>query len=298
MSRSENHLIRSYPTRREFGAAAVAMLAPALGRAQSGVLTAGEIVNRIKKNIGIPWNDKTYRDTFKIGGPEMRVRGIASTFMSTLDVLQRANEAGKNFIVTHEPTFWSDGDIVKDLGNDPLYRYKLEFAQKNNLIVWRFHDHWHAMKPDGIFLGWNKALGWDKYLVNSDQRMYNLPPMTLAAAATHIAKSLQSRSVRVIGDPNLMVSKVGRGAHTLSGNMAVLPKVDMVLISEAREWDSIEYVRDTVASGQKKGAVIVSHEAGEEAGMDECATWLRNFVSEVPIEFVPTHDHLWIAAKV
>ena len=76
--------------------------------------------------------------------------------------------------------------------------------------------------------------------------------------------------------------------------MAVLPKVDMVLISEAREWDSIEYVRDTVLSGQKKGMVLVSHEAGEEAGMDECAKWLRKFVSEVPVEFIPTRDRLWI----
>ena len=42
-----------------------------------------------------------------------------------------------------------------------------------------------------------------------------------------------------------------------------------VPISEAREWDSIEYVRDTVLSGQKKGMVLVSHEAGEEAGMEE-----------------------------
>ena len=284
----------SYPTRREFGAAAAALLAPALSRAQRGGLTAGDVIDRIKKNLGVPWNEKTYRDTYKIGDAGTRVRGIATTFMSTLDVLQRANAAGKNMIVTHEPTFWNDADTVTDLQNDPLYRYKLDFAQKNNMIVWRFHDHWHAMKPDGIFTGWNKALGWDKYLVNADQRLYQIPPMTLAAVAEHIAKALQSRSVRVIGDPNLMVSKVGRGAHTLSGNMAVLPHADMVLISEAREWDSAEYVRDTVASGQKKGAVIVSHEAGEEAGMDYCATWLRTFISEVPIEFVPTHDHLWI----
>ncbi len=68
----------------------------------------------------------------------------------------------------------------------------------------------------------------------------------------------------------------------------------MVLISEAREWDSIEYVRDTILSGSQKGAVIISHGAGEEAGMDHCAEWLRTFVAEVPIEFIPTHDRLWI----
>ena len=296
MSRSENPLISGNPTRREFAVAAAALLAPALGRGQSGGLTAGEVVDRIKKHIGIPWNDKTYRDTFKIGGPSVAVRGIASTFMSTLEVLQRASATGANFVITHEPTFWSDGDVVTDLTNDPLYKLKLEFAHKNNLVVWRFHDHWHAMKPDGIFLGWNKALGWERYLVNSDQRMYDIPATTLGDVAAHVAKSLESRSVRVIGDPGLMVKRVGRGSHTLSGNMEVLPRVDMLLISEAREWDSIEYVRDTVASGQKKGTVIVSHEAGEEAGMDECAKWLRTFITEIPIQFVPTHDHLWIPA--
>jgi putative NIF3 family GTP cyclohydrolase 1 type 2 len=214
--------------------------------------------------------------------------------MSTLDVLQRAVTSRKNMIVTHEPTFWSDADIVKDLTDDPLYKYKLSFAEKNKLVVWRFHDHWHAMKPDGIYVGWNKALGWDRYLLGTGQPLYNIPPMTLEAVAKHIAISLQSRSVRVMGNPQLIVSTVGRGAHTLQGNMAVLPKVDMVLISEAREWDSIEYVRDTIFSNAKKGAVIITHEAGEEAGMDHCTDWLRTFIPEIPVEFIPTHDRLWI----
>ena len=33
-------------------------------------MTAGEIVERIKKNLGAPWRDTTYRDTFKFGGPK------------------------------------------------------------------------------------------------------------------------------------------------------------------------------------------------------------------------------------
>jgi putative NIF3 family GTP cyclohydrolase 1 type 2 len=284
-------------SRRQFlTLAGTGLLAQGIAGGQSKSLTAGEVVERIKKNVGIPWDYNTYRDTFKIGGPDTPVVGIACTFMSTLDVLQRAVAAGKNMIVTHEPTFWSDADIVKDLTNDPLYKYKVDFALKNKLVVWRFHDHWHAMKPDGIYVGWNKALGWDRYLVGSGQPLYNIPQMTLETVARHIANSLQSNSVRVMGDPKLVVSKVGRGSHTLSGNMAVLPKVDMLLISEAREWDSIEYVRDTILSGSKKGAVIITHEAGEEAGMDHCAEWLRTFVTEVPIEFVPTHDRLWIPA--
>ena len=123
---------------------------------------------------------------------------------------------------------------------------------------------------------------------------WDIPPSTLGAVARHVATSLKSRSVRVIGDPALPVKRVGRGAHVIAGNMAALPLVDMLIVSEAREWDSLEYIRDTVLSGQKKGAVIVSHEAGEEAGMDNCANWVRGFVSEVPVKFIETDDQIWI----
>ena len=97
-----------------------------------------------------------------------------------------------------------------------------------------------------------------------------------------------------MGDPDLAVRRVGRGAHTLSGNMAALPRVDALLVSEAREWDSIEYVRDAVLAGQKKGMVLISHEAGEETGMDNFASWIKAFITEVPVEFVPTRDPIWI----
>jgi putative NIF3 family GTP cyclohydrolase 1 type 2 len=260
----------------------------------AGSPTAAQVVERIKANVGIPWNEKSFRDTFKVGDPQIQVRGIASTFMSTLDVLQRAHGMGLNMVVTHEPTFWSDGDVQDNLINDPLYKFKVDFVKKNGMAVWRFHDHWHAHKPDGIFLGWNKALGWDKYMPDPNERgLYVIPPASLESVANHVRETLKTGSVRVIGDPALMVTRVGRGAHNLAGNMAMLPRVDALLVSEAREWDSIEYVRDTVLSGQKKGMILISHEAGEEAGMDECAKWLRGFISEVPVQFVDSQDNFW-----
>jgi putative NIF3 family GTP cyclohydrolase 1 type 2 len=284
-------------SRREFGTLLGAGAATlAAGDLLAADLSAGEVIARVRSHVGIPWNEKTYRDTYKIGSPDTRVMGIASTFMSTLDVLQRAHAAGLNMVITHEPTFWSDADLIPPVANDPLYKFKLDFAARNNMVVWRFHDHWHARKPDGIFEGWNRALGWEKYLAAGDVRRWNIPPSTLGAVARHIATSLKSRSVRVIGDPALPVARVGRGAHVIAGNMTALPQVDMLIVSEAREWDSLEYIRDTVLSGQKKGAVVISHEAGEEAGMDNCANWVRSFVSEVPVQFIETHDQLWIPA--
>lgn len=283
-------------SRRTFGAATAGALmagGPALAAA---TLTAGEVVERIKRSIGVPWNNETYRDTYKIGGADTKVTGIASTFMSNLDVLQRAHAQGLNMVVTHEPTFWSDRDTVSNLTDDPLYKIKLDWSNKNNMVVWRFHDHWHARKPDGIFEGWNRQLGWDKYLIPGDARKWRIPPTTLGAVAKHFATALKSGSIRVIGDPALPVTTVGRGGHALANNMAMLPQVDLVIVSEAREWDSAEYIRDTVLSGQKKGALIIAHETGEEAGMDNCATWLKTFVTEVPVRFVETKDQFWIPA--
>jgi putative NIF3 family GTP cyclohydrolase 1 type 2 len=284
-------------SRRTFGGAiAGAGLAALSTRSMKGAdLTAGEVVARVRKAVGIPWNEKTYRDTFKIGGPDIKVTGIATTFMSNLDVLQRAHAAGLNMVITHEPTFWSDADLIKPIENDSLYKFKLNYGNQNNMAVWRFHDHWHARKPDGIFEGWNRQLGWEKYTVGDDPRRWVIPPTTFGEAAKHVATALKSRSVRMIGDPSLPVKNVGRGAHTLNGNMAMLPQVDMIIVSEAREWDSAEYIRDTVLSGQKKAAVIISHEAGEEAGMDNCQKWVKSFVSEVPVQFIETHDQMWIA---
>ena len=136
-------------------------------------------------------------------------------------------------------------------------------------------------------------MGWERYVTPENDRRFIVPETTLGQLATHVAFALQSRGVRMVGNASTRVRTVTRGAHTLVGNMASLPTADALIVSEAREWDSIEYVRDTIASGQAKGIVLISHEAGEEAGMDECARWLRTFGTEVPVQFLATRDLLW-----
>jgi hypothetical protein len=78
--------------------------------------------------------------------------------------------------------------------------------------------------------------------------------------------------------------------------MEVLPKVDVLLVFECREWEAAEYVRDAIAAGEKKALIQLPHEAGEESGMEECARWLTTFVSEVPIKFIASGDPFWIPA--
>src|SRR5215467_5214322 len=122
-------------------------------------MTAREVVERIKKNIGVPWNERSYRDTFKLGNPDSTVKGIATTVMVTLDMLKRAQAAGLNMVITHEDTFWNDRDDTKDLTENPLYKLKTDFALKHDMVVWRDHDHMHAMTPDYTVLGELRSVG-------------------------------------------------------------------------------------------------------------------------------------------
>jgi putative NIF3 family GTP cyclohydrolase 1 type 2 len=269
---------------------------PAVLRVPSYGLTAREVVARIRKNIGVPWHTLT-ADDFKVGDPDAPITGITTTFMSTLDVLKQSAAAGSNFIITHEPTFWSANDEVATLREDRLYRAKLKFIEENNLVIWRFHDHWHAHRPDGIFLGWNKAVGWEKYAVNGSKPFaleYEIPATSLENVAEELSAKLNVKSLRLVGDPGLTIRRVGNGGHYITQAMEILPRVDLLLMFECREWEAAEYVRDAVAVGQPKALIQLPHEGGEEAGMDECARWLRQFVSEVPVTFMPSGDPFWM----
>ena len=126
--------------------------------AQSKALTAAEIIAQIQQHVGILWMKDTV-DNIKAGDPNTPVTGIATTMMATLDVLQRAAANHQNLIITHEPTFYNHVDRPEGMAeSDAVWAEKRAFIEKHHLVVWRFHDHWHRMKPDGIFRGW--SISW------------------------------------------------------------------------------------------------------------------------------------------
>jgi putative NIF3 family GTP cyclohydrolase 1 type 2 len=262
-----------------------AMFAGLAAAAQPKQLTAGEIVERIKKAVAVPWRAETV-DTLKTGAADTPVRGIATTFMSTLDVLQRAVAEGKNMIITHEPTFYAHDDNTKDTAADPTVVAKKLFIEKNQIVVFRFHDHWHMRRPDGIRVGMLNELGWQE----------NEPKnITLKALAQDIKTKLNIRSIRVIGDPNQQVNKISLspGYTSLQGSIRGLSTADVLIIGEAREWEVYEYVQDQIAAGNKKSLIVLGHAVSEEGGMKECARWLKTFIPEIPIGHVPAGEPFW-----
>ena len=266
--------------------------------AQGKPVTAKEVVTAIKEHIGIPWMEKTV-DTFKAGDPDTPVTGIAVTMMATFDVLERAAARGDNLIITHEPTFFNHTDDRPERmdESDPVWTEKREFIAKHKLVIWRLHDHWHRRKPDGIQAGMTHALGWEKFQNPENQNLYTLPETTLGNLASEVARKLGSPAVRVVGDPEMKVTKVAlnpgytgfvRETHELE-----MDGVEVLLVGETREWETVEYAADAVSQGKRKALIVIGHVASEQAGMEECMRWMKTFLPGIRIEMVPTKQPFW-----
>src|SRR5216684_4942212 len=260
-------------------------------------LTAREVIARIQQHVGVPWRSDTV-DTFKAGNPDTPVTGIAVTMMATLDVLQRAAANGQNLVITHEPTFYNHLDRPDGMDeNNPVWKEKREFIEKNGLVVWRFHDHWHLRKPDGILAGMVQALGWEKYQNAENPHLFTMPETTLEKLAADVAKRLNTPVLRVVGNPEMRVTKValspGSAGFQRETHALEMENVEVLLVGETREWETVEYAADAVSEGKSKALVVIGHVPSEQAGMEECARWLKTFVKNVPIEFVPTKQPFW-----
>jgi putative NIF3 family GTP cyclohydrolase 1 type 2 len=259
-------------------------------------LTAREVVELIQKNSGVPINERSYRDTFKLGDPDSTVTGIATTVMVTFDMLKRAHTAGLNLVISHEDTFWNDRDDVKDLTENPLYKLKTEYIRKNGMVIWRDHDHLHAMKPDFTVVGSLRSVGV-KGGENAAMapRIMTIPETTLGEFAAQVKRLTGSRAFRCVGDPKARVSKILLGPGYATPRMTA--EADVVIGGEQQEadggFDNVEYVMDAASLGMAKGVIMLGHVISEQPGMEDYANWMRTFIHDIPIQFVPAEEPYW-----
>jgi putative NIF3 family GTP cyclohydrolase 1 type 2 len=261
--------------------------------------TAFQIVEQIKQNLNVPWREPTV-DGFKAGDSSTVVSGIAVTMMATLDVLERAVERGDNLVITHEPVYYYhfDPKIPMSSYHDPVYEAKEAYIKEHGLVVWRFHDFAHAYRPDMIMTGMIRALGWENQRDKEYGNVFYISATTLEGLANSLKQKLGIRAVRVVGDPEASVSGVGLspGFGGFEINRAVFQHkgVDVLIVGEAHEWEMGEYADDAVTEKNKKGLIVLGHIPSEQAGMEECTRWLKTFIKDVRIDFVPAGELFWV----
>jgi putative NIF3 family GTP cyclohydrolase 1 type 2 len=279
--------------------APAAQTPPGFGPAHTGPITALQFIARLLDQTGAPGRAKTV-DHVAAGDPTTSVTGIAVMAMASLDGLKQAAAGGHNLIVTHEPGFWSGNDDLDRLEGNALFLEKRDFIRANNLVVFNLHDHWRDRMPDGLAAGMAEALGWTPFQADKDHpALFRRAPMTLLELATELQTKLKDSALRVVGDPKLVV----RTLAASWGNAAQMPAIellngpaDAVVTGYTHEWEAVEYAQDMIATGQAKALILLGEIASVEFGMRACAGWIKTFVSEVPVGFIPAREGYWTVA--
>ncbi len=294
-------------SRRQF-----ALLAGTLATAQfplpgASALTAQDVVKQVQASLGGDW-PATGLDGFKAGDPNTPVRGIATTAMATVEVLKQAVAAGTNLVISYEPTFFGRQDgrpspagrgpagVAPD---DPVFRAKQDFIEKNGLVVYRLHDHWQARKENEMLTGLAASLGWTKYRVRPDDSLYDLPSGSAEDVVAQLRKSLNLRGgLRAVGDRKATVRRVMLHPGTLTP--AIMwqrySETDLIVTGEVREWENTYYAADIFTAGEKRGLVTLGRIVSEDPGMRACADWLKTLVPDIPTRWISAGDLYWRAA--
>jgi len=256
-------------------------------------LTIQSIIDRILKDIpGAPLEQTV--DTFKCGDPSQKVTGVVTTFLASVDVIQKTIALGANFIITHEPTYYNHLDEVGELKDNPIYQAKRRLLDDHGIVVWRFHDHWHMHKPDGITTGVVRQLGWGKFLETEDRPIFKLPQTSLHDLIVDVKIKLGIDTVRVVGDLEMPCQRVALlvGAPPAKWQLMFLAMegIDVLFTGEINEWETSEAARDAIAQGKAKALVVLGHANSEEPGMAYLVEWLRERFPDLPVTHIPVGD--------
>lgn len=265
-------------------------------------MTVREIVDGIIKKTGLePLPAERTCDQLMSGNFDMEVTKIVTTFMATVEVIQKAIVLGANFIITHEPTWFTGGDKTDWLTQDPVYLEKRKLIEEHNIAIWRFHDHMHMATEDGIYRGFDLEFDWGKYKLKNIAGFerfggcYQIPKVSLTELSLYFKDKLNMKVMQIVGEPDMVVERVGVlvGGGSLGLGVEEMPmklmhenQLDLLICGDITEWTISAYVRDAAAMGMNKGMLILGHERSEEMGMKHLGSWMKEIVGNLEIEFI------------
>ncbi|NLM61028.1 MAG: hypothetical protein GX193_03010 [Clostridiales bacterium] len=239
-------------------------------------------------------------DVLHFGDPENEVHKIGTTFMVTMDVIQKAQAQGIDMIITHEPSNCGGLDFTMPLPLNRITEAKRDLIEKSGINIWRFHDGMHYQKPDLIYMGWMKELGWENYVVPGPNcHEFRIPETDVKSIVELLKERLHIRVPRVIGDPDLKVSKVGvlvggggqgLGNPNMPMEFLLDHDLDLLILGDITELIMCAFWKDALALGLQKAAIVIGHHKSEECGMKYLAEWLASLLPDIPVTFLESED--------
>ncbi len=260
-------------------------------------LTVQQVMDMILKEGGLTPMKETV-DTIKSGQASQVVTGIVTTMFATISVIEEAAKRGANFIIAHEPSYYNHRDDPQWVANNSVLQQKQELLDKHKMVIWRFHDYCHSLRPDPVSYGVAQKAGWLPYY-KSGQVMLTIPALPLKKLAQHMKSSLGIEQLRTIGNPDQNCARIALLPGAWGGqrqvSVAESEKPDVLIVGELAEWETAEYIRDANLLGKKIALIVLGHSVSEEPGMEWVADWLKPKLQGITVTHIASgNPFTWI----
>lgn len=254
-------------------------------------MKAKEIVDVICRlappDAGVP-NDG--QSGWKFGDPEQEVTAMGFCWSPTLKVLQQAAEWGIQMIVTHEPlifpmvrTPWYENAPTEEKG---VNRRRLKWLEDHRMCVYGAHSNWDVKPEIGIAdaLGATLSFG-DPVYSGFICRVYESPPIRLEDLVRKVKRVLEVDKLRVIGDLNREVTKIGTQIGGLGQTFCAAEEpwkhgAEVVIFGEMLDY--------TIRYAVELGLAVIEagHIATENPGIRNFVIALREACPELDVHFL------------
>jgi putative NIF3 family GTP cyclohydrolase 1 type 2 len=258
-------------------------------------ITVGQVIDQFISEVPGGKVEKTV-DTLKAGSLDRKVTGIVTTMFATVEVIQKTIALGANFIIAHEPTFYSHQDSTDWLEKDPTYEYKKNLLKQNNITIWRCHDYIHKMTPDPVTMGVLKQMNWEDKMIDNNPNFVQLTNQNLKEVIFSLKSKMGVDELRYIGNLTQPINKVLfiPGAAGSQRHIAALRmyKPDLLICGEVEEWTTVEYVRDTRSKGDAVSLILLGHIASEAPSATFILNWATKRYPNLLVKHIPAGNSL------
>lgn len=224
---------------------------------------------------------------FKFGSPNAQTRGVLVCFMPTVAALEAAAAQDCNLVVTHEQLHYPytfQNPNWEELPTWPVNHARLTLLAKHDLTLYRAHgqlDRFCILDESAAQAGLPEPVVREGYY-----RIYEIPPVTVRELAARTKQNLGLPHVRVSGDPQRVVRRVGLpwGGLGLSLNVGFIAGLlaygpDVLIAGECDEY-AFRFTEDAGVP-----MIETAHSASENPGLRRFAQVLHDQFPQIRVVF-------------
>jgi len=235
----------------------------------------------------IPGDDNGYI----FGDPNVEVSGVGVTWMPNTPAIKKAVDKGLNMMVVHESLFFPEQKSPwyeeSKMWVKLVNRKRIKLLLDNRICVYRCHSNWDACPKYGVVDAIGEKFGFSKEVARAKfSRVYKIDPISLADLAETVRRRLDIPSVRFIGDPKMIITKVAPLIGGFGGNQFNMPEEAWSMGAEAVILgDMVEYI---AIHARELGLAVIEtlHSATENPGMLSLARLLAERFPLIKVAFI------------